>query len=104
MADITMRDRPARRSVDAGRAAVLSRFRTVDSIFAGLTLGAALLVLVLLGGVIVSLVIGSMPAFRAFGLRFLYTEVWNPNDDVYGALGAIYGTVVTSVIAMVIAM
>ncbi len=104
MADITMRDQPARRTIDAGRGAVLSRFRTVDSIFAGLTLGAALLVLVMLGGVIVSLVIGSMPAFQAFGFRFLVTETWNPNDDVYGALGAIYGTVVTSVIAMVIAV
>ncbi len=104
MADITMRDRPARRTIDAGRSAVLSRFRTIDSIFAGLTLGAAILVLVLLGGVIVSLVVGSMPAFQAFGFRFLYTEVWNPNDDVYGALGAIYGTVVTSVIAMAIAI
>ncbi|MGI4764391.1 MAG: phosphate ABC transporter permease subunit PstC [Janthinobacterium lividum] len=99
-----MRDLPARRTIDAGRAAVLSRFRTVDSIFAGLTLGAALLVLVMLGGVIVSLVIGSMPAFKAFGFRFLVTETWNPNDDVYGALGAIYGTVVTSVIAMMIAV
>ena len=58
----------------------------------------------MLGGVIVSLVIGSMPAFQAFGFRFLVTETWNPNDDVYGALGAIYGTVVTSVIAMVIAV
>ena len=104
MADITMRDRTARRTVDVGRAAVLSRFRTVDTVFAGLTLASALLVLVLLGGVIVSLVVGSVPAFKAFGFRFLVTEVWNPNDDVYGALGAIYGTVVTSVIAMAIAI
>ena len=50
MADITLQDRPVARRIDAGRAAVLSRFRTVDSIFAGLTLGAAILVLVLLGG------------------------------------------------------
>lgn len=104
MADITLQDRAARRTVDTGRAAVLSRFRTVDSIFAGLTLGAALLVLVLLGGVIVSLIVGSMPAFKAFGWQFLVTQTWNPNDDVYGALGAIYGTVVTSVIAMAIAI
>ena len=104
MADITLRDRPARRTIDAGRAAVLSRVRAGDSVFAGLTLGAAVLVLVLLGGVIVSLVIGSMPAFSAFGWHFLVTETWNPNDDVYGALGAIYGTVVTSVIAMAIAI
>jgi phosphate transport system permease protein len=104
MADITLRDSPARRTIDAGRSAVLARFRAVDRVFGAMTLGSAVLVLVLLGGVVVSLVVGSMPAFRAFGFRFLYTEVWNPNDDVYGALGAIYGTVVTSVIAMGIAV
>ena len=60
--------------------------------------------LVLLGGVILSLVIGSLPAFQAFGLRFLTSETWNPNDDVYGALGAIYGTIVTSALAMAIAI
>ena len=104
MTDVAMRDQAAPRRQDAGRSAVLSRFRTVDSIFGAMTLGSAVLVLVLLGGVIVSLIIGSVPAFKAFGFRFLYTEVWNPNDDVYGALGAIYGTVVTSVIAMAIAI
>lgn len=104
MTDAAMQGLPARRAIDAGRAAVLSRFRTVDAIFGGMTLAAALFVLVLLGGVIVSLIIGALPAFRAFGWGFLVTEVWNPNDDVYGALGAIYGTVLTSAIAMVIAI
>ncbi len=104
MADIAMRESPARRTDTAARATVLNRFRAGDRIFGSLTLAAALFVLVLLGGVILSLVIGSIPAFQAFGFHFLTSETWNPNDDVYGALGAIYGTIVTSAIAMAIAI
>lgn len=104
MADIAMRESSARRSETAARATVLKRFRSSDRIFGGLTLTAAIFVLVLLGGVILSLIIGSRPAFQAFGFHFLVSETWNPNDDVYGALGAIYGTIVTSVIAMAIAI
>ena len=104
MADLAMRESPARRTDTAARATVLNRFRYSDRIFGGLTLTAAIFVLVLLGGVILSLVIGSLPAFQAFGFHFLTSETWNPNDDVYGALGAIYGTIVTSAIAMAIAI
>ena len=104
MADFAMRESPARRADTAARATVLNRFRSNDRIFGGLTLTAAIFVLVLLGGVILSLVIGSLPAFQAFGFHFLTSETWNPNDDVYGALGAIYGTIVTSAIAMAIAI
>jgi phosphate transport system permease protein len=104
MADVAMRDQTARRADESTRSAVLARFRTTDALFGSLTLGSAIFVLVLLGGIILSLVIGAAPAFQAFGLHFLVSETWNPNDDVYGALGAIYGTVVTSVIAMAIAI
>ena len=104
MADFAIREASARRSDTAERSIVLRRFRSIDRLFGGMTLGAAVFVLVLLGGIILSLIIGSMPAFRAFGFNFLVTEVWNPNDDVYGALGAIYGTVVTSIIAMALAV
>jgi phosphate transport system permease protein len=61
-------------------------------------------VLVLLSGVILSLAIGSVPAFRAFGLGFVATEVWNPVTEQFGALAPIYGTLLTSFIAMVIAV
>ncbi len=104
MADIAMRETPARRADTAARSTVLARFRSSDRLFGNLTLAAALFVLVLLGGVILSLIIGSLPAFQAFGLNFLTSQTWNPNDDVYGALGAIYGTIVTSAIAMAIAI
>jgi len=73
-----------------------------DFIFRYLTFLFALLVLVILGGVIVALIDGALPALRAFGVSFLYTDVWNPVTEKFGALAPIYGTLVTSAIAMVI--
>jgi len=65
---------------------------------------AAVLVLVLLGGVIVALLEGSLPALRAFGAGFLFNESWNPVTENFGAAGPIYGTLVTSAIAMALAI
>ena len=75
-----------------------------DAIFRILTRSAAIGVLVILGGVIVSLLIGSMPALREFGFGFLIDQRWNPVTEKFGALAPIYGTVVTSFIAMLIAV
>ena len=69
-----------------------------------LTRAAAITVLALLGAVILSLIDGSLPALRAFGLNFLIEERWNPVTEKFGALAPIYGTLVTSGIAMVIAV
>ena len=73
-----------------------------DVVFRSLTFLFALLVLLILGGVIVALIDGALPAFRTFGLSFVVTEVWNPVTKKFGALAPIYGTLVTSAIAMVI--
>jgi len=73
-----------------------------DFIFRYLTFLFALLVLVILGGVILALIDGALPALRAFGVSFLYTDVWNPVTEKFGALAPMYGTLVTSAIAMVI--
>src|ERR1700761_6471033 len=78
------------------------RFR--EMLFRGATLAAALLVLLLLGGVVLSLLHGSWPAFSHFGFSFLTREIWNPVTDEYGALAPVYGTLVTSLIAMLIAI
>jgi phosphate transport system permease protein len=85
-----------------GRASALRRFTIGDAIFRNATLIAALGVLILLGGVILSLVIGSLPALRTFGFGFLTSQSWNPVTEKFGAVPAIYGTIVTSVIAMLI--
>ena len=71
---------------------------------ANLTRAAAITVLIILGGIIISLIHGSWPALRAFGIPFLYEEVWNPVTEKFGAIAPIYGTVVTSFIAMLIAV
>jgi phosphate transport system permease protein len=88
----------------AMRARVLDRLRVGDVVFRSFTRAAAIGVLLLLSGVIVSLIWGSLPAFRKFGLNFLVTEQWNPVSDDYGGLASIYGTLITSLVAMLIAV
>jgi phosphate transport system permease protein len=86
------------------RAKVLDRLRLGDAAFRNVTRAAAIGVLVLLSGVIISLIDGSIPAIRTFGFDFLVSQRWNPVTDNFGALPAIYGTIVTSFIAMLIAV
>jgi phosphate transport system permease protein len=73
-----------------------------DFVFRHLTFLFALLVALILGGVMAALVVGAWPALRTFGFAFLWTEVWNPVTNKFGALGPIYGTLVTSAIAMLV--
>jgi phosphate transport system permease protein len=73
-----------------------------DKVFQGLTLSFAVLVLLVMCGVIGALVSGSLPALRKFGFAFLASDTWNPVTESFGALAPIYGTLVTSAIAMVI--
>jgi phosphate transport system permease protein len=75
-----------------------------DRVLHALTFGSACLVLLVLGGVFVSLIHGSIPALQTFGFEFLVSQTWNPATDVFGAAAPIYGTLVTSAIALVIAV
>jgi phosphate transport system permease protein len=86
------------------RAKVLDRLRLGDAAFRQLTRASALGVLILLSAVIISLAKGSIPALQTFGFGFLFSERWNPVTENFGALPAIYGTVITSFIAMLIAV
>jgi phosphate transport system permease protein len=86
----------------ADRTRVLRRFRLGDSTFRIMTQCSAIAVLVLLAGVILSLVIGSLPAWKAFGFGFFTSESWNPVTEKFGAAPAIYGTLLTSFLAMLI--
>jgi len=90
--------------VGPDRSRVLARMGAFDRAFHQITRAAALIVLIILGGVIVSLVHGSWPAMKAFGFSFLTSQAWNPVTENFGALPAMYGTIVTSLIAMVIAV
>jgi phosphate transport system permease protein len=88
----------------AERAKVLNRLRIGDIVFHRITKTAAVFVLVVLGGVIVSLFLGALPALQEFGFGFLTTQSWNPVTEKFGALAPIYGTIITSLIAMLIAV
>ncbi len=87
----------------AVRERAIERFASGDNFFRRLTQSAAIVVLLILGGAIVSLIKGSIPAFQAFGFGFFTTETWSPASEKFGAAAAIFGTLVTSVIAMAIA-
>ncbi|PBC10911.1 phosphate ABC transporter permease subunit PstC [Mesorhizobium sp. WSM3859] len=86
------------------REATVRRFALTDTIFRSATRLSAILVLVLLGGVAISLFAGSWQALSKFGFSFLTTEAWNPVTENFGALAPIYGTLVTSAIAILIAV
>lgn len=78
--------------------------RRGDVLFSALVRLSALLVLLLLGGIIVSLIISSWPAIEKFGWSFLWNKVWDAPNDIYGALVPVYGTLITSLIALIIAV
>jgi phosphate transport system permease protein len=74
-----------------------------DFIFHKVTLAFAALVLLILVGIIASLVVGAWPALSHFGPGFITRIEWDPVNDEYGALIAIAGTVISSLIALLIA-
>ncbi len=75
-----------------------------DTLFEWMCRLAGVFVLILLGAIIVELFIGALPAFRQFGLAFVWTELWDPVAEQYGALVPVYGTVITSVLALILAI
>jgi len=82
----------------------LKRQSIFDALFRNLTRLAAFGVLALLAAILGSLVMGSMPAIHAFGFGFLTSPDWDPVNDKFGALIPIVGTLITSGIALVIAI
>jgi len=104
VAELALADRLMEAAELGGRARILGRLRGNDLFFRYLTQGAAILVLVLLGGVIVALTIGAWPALRTFGADFFLQQRWNPVTEKFGAVAPIYGTLMTSFIAMIIAV
>ncbi len=75
-----------------------------DTVFAALATSAGVFVLLLLGAIIIALFIGGLPSFRAFGLGFLTTADWDPVQQIFGAAVPVYGTLITSVLAIVMAV
>ncbi|MEI8154133.1 MAG: phosphate ABC transporter permease subunit PstC [Hyphomicrobiales bacterium] len=104
VADLALQSGALQASEASSRSKALARLKLSDSAFRQLTRAAAYFVLILLSGIIVSLVAGSWLALTNFGLGFLVSERWNPVTENFGALAPIYGTLVTSIIAMFIAV
>ncbi len=82
----------------------LKRQNLLDTLFRNVTRLSAFAVLALLVGIIISLIVGSLPAINAFGFGFLASSEWNPVTEKFGALVPIVGTLATSGIALLIAI
>jgi phosphate transport system permease protein len=76
----------------------------LDRLFRGSSRLAAVSVLLLIASILVSLLLGAMPALKKFGWHFVFSTQWNPVTEKFGALVAIFGTVVTSAIAIMLAL
>ncbi len=81
-----------------------SRRQIGDVIFFNLSRAFAALTLLMLAGIIASLFIGAWPSIERFGFEFLWSKEWNPPMERFGALIPIYGTLATSIIALIIAV
>ena len=98
-------DAAMERSIPQGRPPQRRRVAPwADRLFALLTHGAAWLTLLLLAGIIVSLLFGAAPAIQHFGLGFLWSSEWDPVQEKFGGLVMIYGTLMTSFIALLVAV
>lgn len=82
----------------------IEKSRSGDLLFLNLTRAFAAIVLILLAGIVVSLVWAAWPSIKAFGFSFLTSAEWNPPAERFGALVPMYGTLMTSIIALVIAV
>jgi phosphate transport system permease protein len=101
MASTTLIAETMHRPADKG---FISRLRGGDEISILLTCAATLSILLVVGIIVYELWINSLPAIHSFGFGFLSSRVWNPNDNKFGALPFVFGTCVTSLVAMLLAV
>lgn len=96
--------KPTRQLDTATLHRLLNRQKLIDTLFVGSTKAFAVLVLLSLGGILLSLIYGALPSLQTFGVSFYTSSEWNPVGGEFGALAPIYGTLVTSLIALLIAV
>lgn len=90
--------------MDPQMLAVVKKQRIQDFLFHKITLLFSVLVLLALAGILVSLLVNAWPAFHKFGIGFIWRVEWDIIDEEFGAMIAIYGTLVSSVIALLLAV
>lgn len=78
--------------------------KSTDMIFRGITAACAALVLIVMAGIFASLLWNSLPSIRHFGISFLFSKAWDPVSENFGALSSIYGTLMSTAIAMLLAV
>lgn len=103
LAAMNSNDSAQRHTPPPPRAPLISG-RLADRLFGSMARAAALLTLALLMAILISLLIGAWPAISEYGLSFMTRSVWDPVQDQYGGLVMIYGTLATSLIALLIAV
>ena len=86
MSDIQLASGASRSTPPGSASQQKAPSRAGDVIFGGLTRVSAVITLLLLGGIIVSLIVASMPSIKQFGLGFLWTADWDPPSKQFGAL------------------
>jgi phosphate transport system permease protein len=91
-------------TVPESKIAAVKRGGAGDARFRIMTLIAALIVVLLFVGIMIALTAGAMLSIVTFGWKFLTTQKWNPVTEVFGAMAPIYGTLVTSFLAMLLAV
>jgi len=84
--------------------ALTARHTLLDSVFRFITWSAAALTFAIVIGVLVTLAIGAYPALQKFGIGFVFSSAWNPVTEEFGAIPAIFGTLMTSLIALLFAV
>jgi len=99
MSTVVSADKPTQQAIEIAR-----RQKAQDALFHGVTQLFALVVLVALAGIIISLLMNAWPALQQFGPGFFVTAEWDIINGEFGGLIAIYGTLITSLIALVIAV
>lgn len=75
-----------------------------DDVFKRICITSAALIAVLMLAILVSLVMGAWPALQQFGFKFFVSDDWNPVTLQFGALNALYGTLISSFIAVILAL
>src|SRR5436190_1634942 len=103
-ANVAIAGEPAIAALRPQKPHVLRNNALMDAIFRNLTRAFAFLVFSLLAAILVSLAIGAWPSITKFGAQFLWHENWDPVQEDFGALVPIVGTLVTSAIALGIAI
>ena len=106
MSDMAVQSGAMQVAAPYDRAKALQAFKLGDVTFYWITRVCAISVLLILTGIILSLIVGAWPAMKQYGVPFLWTQRWAPSADppVLGALGPMYGTLITSFVAMLIAI